>query len=430
MDSTTLIALVAIILFVSLLSMGVPLFVSLFIASVVGFVSIGGWELAMSNIVGVVANFISSYILTVIPVFILMGSFAHYSNLMEEVFGVAEIWFGRLRGGLALSTVFANAIFAACSGSSVSSTLVIGKDALPAMRKNNYPVSLASGVVAASGTLASLIPPSILICIYALMVEQSVGKLLVAGIIPGIVSALIYSGYIIVRCMNVPVKTQRYSIKEKILAMRHLWVIVALVMAILYTLYTGWATPTEVGAIGVAVVCFLALVMGRMSWKVFMTSVRSAIYISGQILILVGAAIFFGRFLAYAGLSVNACEAVIGLQAPRIVVFIAIMGLYLLLGCFMGAMAMLAVSLPIVYPIAMSLGFDPIWFGIVVVVFSETALISPPIGMNVFATSSIAPDIPITTIFKGSIGFMCMDIVTVFVFYLFPSLITFLPSRM
>ena len=430
MDSTTLIALVAIILFVFLLSVGVPLFVSLFIASVVGFVSIGGWELAMSNIVGVVANFISSYMLTVIPVFILMGSFAHHSNLMEEVFGVAEIWFGRLRGGLALSTVFANAIFAACSGSSVSSTLVIGKDALPAMQKNNYPISLASGVVAASGTLASLIPPSILICIYALMVEQSVGKLLVAGIIPGIVSALIYSGYIIVRCMNVPVKIQRYSIKEKILAMRHLWVIVALVLAILYTLYTGWATPTEVGAIGVAVVCFLALVIGRMSWKVFITSVKSAIYISGQILILVGAAIFFGRFLAYAGLSVSACEAVIGLQAPSIVVFIAIMGLYLLLGCFMGAMAMLAVSLPIVYPIVSSLGFDPIWFGIVVVVFSETALISPPIGMNVFATSSIAPDIPITTIFKGSIGFMCMDILTVFVFYLFPSLITFLPSRM
>jgi C4-dicarboxylate transporter DctM subunit len=293
MDSTTFIAVVAIILFVALLSMGVPLFVSLFIASVVGFVSIGGWELAMSNIVGVVANFISSYLLTVIPVFILMGSFAHHSNLMEEVFGVAEIWFGRLRGGLALSTVAANAIFAACSGSSVSSTLVIGKDALPAMRKNNYPLSLASGVVAASGTLASLIPPSILICIYALMVEQSVGKLLVAGIIPGIVSALIYSGYIIVRCMNVPVKTQRYSIKEKLLAMRHLWVIVALVLAILYTLYTGWATPTEVGAIGVAVVCFLALVIGRMSWKVFMESVKTAIYISGQILILVGAAIFF-----------------------------------------------------------------------------------------------------------------------------------------
>jgi tripartite ATP-independent transporter DctM subunit len=430
MDSTTFIAVVAIILFVALLSMGVPLFVSLFIASVVGFVSIGGWELAMSNIVGVVANFISSYLLTVIPVFILMGSFAHHSNLMEEVFGVAEIWFGRLRGGLALSTVAANAIFAACSGSSVSSTLVIGKDALPAMRKNNYPLSLASGVVAASGTLASLIPPSILICIYALMVEQSVGKLLVAGIIPGIVSALIYSGYIIVRCMNVPVKTQRYSIKEKLLAMRHLWVIVALVLAILYTLYTGWATPTEVGAIGVAVVCFLALVIGRMSWKVFMESVKTAIYISGQILILVGAAIFFGRFLAYAGLSVNACEAVIGLQAPPLVVFIAIMGLYLLLGCFMGAMAMLAVSLPIVYPIVSSLGFDPIWFGIVVVVFSETALISPPIGMNVFATNSIAPDIPITTIFKGSFGFMCMDILTVFVFYLFPSLITFLPNRM
>lgn len=430
MEGTLLIALLVIILFGILLISGVPLFVSLLTASFAGFYALGGWNLAATNMISIITNFVSSYVLTVIPIFIFMGNLAYQTGILEDVFKVAKIWFGRLKGGLAISTVVANAIFAACSGSSLSATLVIGKEAFPLMRKSGYPDTLSSGVVAASGTLASLIPPSILLCIYALMVEQSVGKLLIAGIMPGIVSAIIYSIYVTMFCLKMPISTEKYSIKEKLGAVRHLWVVVILVVAIMYSMYTGWATPTEAGAVGACVIFILAASLRRISWKRFLASMRSTAFVTAQILIVVGAAIFFGRFLVFSGLSVVICEAFIGLELHRVFIFMLVTILYLGLGCFMGAVGMMAVSLPIIYPIMMSLGYDPLWFGIIVVIFSETALISPPIGMNVYAAKSVVDDVPLTTVFKGSFGFMCMDVLTVVVLYVFPWIITFLPSLM
>lgn len=430
MDSSLVIAIAVIILFGAFLLAGIPLFVCLSLASFIGFLVLGSWELASTNMISIITNFVSNYVLTVIPIFIFMGNLAYQTRILEDVFKVAETWFGRLKGGLAISTVAANAIFAACSGSSMSATLVIGKEAFPLMRKNGYPDTLSSGVIAASGTLASLIPPSILLCIYALMVEQSVGKLLIAGIIPGIVSAVIYSIYVAIFCLKIPINTEIHSLKAKIGAIRHLWVVVILVFAIMYSMYNGWATPTEAGAVGACVIFILATCLKRMSWKVIFDSIRSTAFVTGQILIVVGAAIYFGRFLVFSGISVVICEAFIGLDLPRVVIFMLVTILYLGLGCFMGAVGMMAVSLPIIYPIMMSLGYDPLWFGIIIVIFSETALISPPIGMNVYAAKSVVGDVPLTTIFKGCFGFMCMDVLTVFVLYLFPSIITFLPSLM
>jgi tripartite ATP-independent transporter DctM subunit len=298
------------------------------------------------------------------------------------------------------------------------------------MREAGYPDSRAAGVVAASGTLASLIPPSILICIYGLLVSQSIGKLLVAGVVPGIISAIFYMGYISLTSRHVAKSSKTYTWKERFYTIRYLWVVGVILLFVMGSIYTGVATPTEAGAVGAAGMFILSIVTGKMNRSRFIASVADAAKISGTVLILIVAAAFFGRLLVISNLTEIITETLQTLEINRYLIFLFCAIIWFALGMLIDAAPMLVVSVPIVYPVMMSLDFNPIWFGIISIKFCEMALITPPVGMAIFATQSSAPYIPLGTIYRGAAKFLSMDIFTVFILTMFPDLVTWLPSLM
>jgi tripartite ATP-independent transporter DctM subunit len=376
-------------------------------------------------------NYISKYEFSVIPMFILMGNIGFYSGLFEEVFEVARKWFGRLPAGLAVSVVIAQTIFGACSGSTIAACTVIGKSSYPVMKKAGYPDDLSTGVIAGSGTLAALIPPSVTMCMYGLLVDQSIGKLLIGGVLPGLVTAGIYIIMLIIQSgRKVPRDPERFTFKQKLSALRYLWVVICLVMAIIGGIYGGVCTPTEGGAFGAFVMFMLALIAGRVNKKMIWLSLKSTVITSGMILIIIVAAVLFSRFLTLSGFSRGITEWVANLSIPRILIYIIIVLIYLFLGCFVGATGMMVMTLPTFYPIIMKLGYDPIWFGIQVVILCELAVETPPVGVNLYATQSIAPEVPIITIIRGTIPFVIRDLMALWVVYIFPDIATFLPRLM
>ncbi|MBU4564923.1 MAG: TRAP transporter large permease subunit [Proteobacteria bacterium] len=425
-----IIGLLGIVLLFVLMAIGMPISFALIIPSIFGYLIFVGWDSTMTGMISVLSNYVSNYTMSVIPVFIFMGQIAYLSGLMEELYTVSEKWLGRLPGGLAISTVFANGFFAACSGSSLAACIVIGNTAIPQMKKQGYHPYLTYGVVAAAGTLAALIPPSIIMCIYGLLVDQSITDLFIGGILPGILSVLLYSAYILFRARKFPRSTERYTFKEKVRSVGHLWVVVLLLISIIYSIYFGWATPTEAGAVGAVVVMLLALFTKKLTVKIFFKAVATTVKTTGMILLIICAAAFFGRFLILAGTTEFIVKSVVMIDASRYVVFALIGLVYMILGCFLSATGMMVISLPIFYPIMMKLGFDPVWFGIIVVIFVEMALITPPVGMNIYAVSSIDTKVPIATIIKGAAFFLSMDVLTVIILTIFPQIVTFLPNLM
>jgi tripartite ATP-independent transporter DctM subunit len=429
MEPTT-IGFLAIVLFFVLIALGMPIAFSLTIGSLAGLFYISGFARTVSTACEVFTLYIAQYSMTVIPAFIIMGTIAYRSGILEDVFDAMMKWFGRLPGGLSIGSVVANAVFAAISGSVIAACTVVGRAAIPKMLEAGYSDSRAVGCIAASGTLASLIPPSIAICVYGLIVSRSIGKLLVAGIVPGIISACFYIGYIIFFNRKAARLAKVYTWREKVHAIRYIWVVGVILLAVMGSIYFGIATPTEAGAVGAFGIFVLALVTGKMSVSKFTAAVIDAVKISGIVLFLIGAAAFFGRFLVISDLSFVITEGLIGLSDNRYIVFLCVGIIWFLLGMVIDAVPMLVVSLPVVYPVMMELGFDPIWFGIISIKFCEMAVITPPVGMAIFATHSITPDIPLMTVYKGALRFLSMDVLTVIFLTTFPEVVTFLPNLM
>lgn len=429
MEPTTA-GLLAIVAFFILIALGVPIAYGLTLSSLSGLIYIIGWDTTLSATGSIFTTYMSNYTISVIPAFVLMGTIAYRSEILADVFDAMEKWFGNLPGGLAIGTVAANAVFAACTGSIIAACNVVGKAAIPKMLKAGYPPSRAAGVVAASGTLASLIPPSILICIYGLLVSQSIGKLLVAGILPGIISALFYMSYISLSSRNIAKSAQNYSWKERLATVKYLWVVAVILLFVMGSIYSGIATPTEAGAVGAAGMFLLSVVTGKMNRSRFLASVVDAAKISGKVLILIVSAAFFGRLLVISDLTHIITETLSNLEVNRYLIFLFCALIWFVLGMLIDAAPMLVVSVPIVYPVMMSLGFDPIWFGIIAIKFCEMALITPPVGMAIFATYSAAPNVSLGTIYRGAARFLSMDIFTVFVLTMFPELVTWLPGLM
>jgi len=340
------------------------------------------------------------------------------------------MWMGRLPAGLALSTVVANTIFAACSGSGPAACVVIGKAAIPEMRKMNYPDTLSTGVVAGTGGLAVLIPPSVAICVYGLIVNESIGKLLIAGILPGLVNASVNFGLIMIRSRHVPQDPVRYTWKEKFLAIRHLWVAGTVIVAILGGIYFGVCTPTEGGAFGAFVVFLLALFTRRLNWNIIWKSIHSSLSTNGMLLFILVSDLIFTRFLTLSGFGHELTEWVVSLEMSKFMVLLFVCFVYLFLGCFIASVGVMVITLPVFHPMMMALGYDSIWFGILVVMLIEIGMETPPFGINLFATKSIAPDIPLATIIRGTIPFIFRDLYAVTIICIFPQIVTFLPSLM
>ena len=397
-----------------------------------GVVTMIGWDAGATN-VGMIPHAKGSlYALSVIPMFILIGFLAFHAGMTHALFDAARKWIGWVPGGLAVATVMATAGFAAVSGASTATAAVFSRVAIPEMLKYGYDPRLAAGVVAAGGTLASLIPPSAILVIYAIIVEESVGRLLVAGFIPGAVSALVYAAIIIVRAklnpeLGRPITGFTWGDRFRSVPGT---LPIAFVIAIIFSaMYAGWATPTEAGAVGSFVVFVIALING-MRWKTLRQALLETAKLTVMIFSLIWGVLIVVRFLGFAGLPEMFANFVIDLPYPPIVIMICILLFYVILGMFMDAIGMLLLTLPVVYPAVIGLGYDPIWFGIIVVKMCEVCLITPPIGLNCYVVAGVRPDIPLSAVFRGIGPFFICDLLTLGLFLAFPEIITWLPDKM
>lgn len=397
-----------------------------------GLVELLGWGPA-AGIVGTIPHSKSSvYALSVLPMFIFIGFLAFHAGMTQQLFDAARKWVGWVPGGLAVATVFATAGFAAVSGASTATAAVFSRVAIPEMLKYGYDKKLSAGVVAAGGTLASLIPPSAILVIYAIIVEESVGQLLLAGFLPGLVSALIYAGIIIVWAMFKPADAppvSGYTWGDRVKALPGVLPIFLVVLIIMSAIYNGWATPTEAGALGAMVMFILALLR-----RTKLTTIRSALMESAKLTVMIFSLIWgvliFVRFLGFSGLPEAFTGWILGLDASPMVIMICILLAYAVLGMFMDAIGMLLLTLPVVYPAVTALGFDSIWFGIIVVKMAEVCLITPPIGLNCFVVNGVRPDISLSQVFRGILLFFIADVITIGLLLAFPEIVTWLPNLM
>jgi len=431
MDSFT-IGILGVIALMVLVFLGVRVYLAAAAVGLVGLVAMLGWD-SGAGMVGTIPHSKSvTYTLSVLPMFILIGFLAFHAGITEKLFDAATKWLGWVPGGLAVATVMAATGFAAVSGASTATAAVFSRVAIPDMLKAGYAKSLAAGVVAAGGTLATLIPPSAILVIYAIIVEESVGTLLVAGFLPGIVSALVYAGLIVTMAKvnpNLGRPIRGFTWAQRWKSVPGTFPIVAVVVIIFSAMYLGWATPTEAGALGAFVVFVLALMHG-MRWRGLQDALLESAKLTVMIFSIIWGVLIFVRFLGFAGLPEAFAQWVVSLDVPPIMIMICILLFYVILGMFMDAIGMLLLTLPVVYPAVIGLGYDPIWFGIVVVKMAEICLITPPIGLNCFVVNGVRPDIPLTTVFRGIMPFFVADVVTVGLFLAFPEIILWVPRLM
>ena len=417
---------------IGLVLIGVRVVYACALVGLLGLVTIVGWTGGAGNAGMIPYAKGTLYPLSVLPMFILIGFLAYHAGMTQSLFDAARKCFGWVPGGLAVATVFATAGFAAVSGASTATAAVFSRVAIPEMLKYGYSQRLAAGVVAAGGTLASLIPPSAILVIYAIIVEESIGRLLVAGFIPGVVSALIYAALIIFMAarnpeLGPPVKG--FTWNDRLKSLPGTLPVVFVIFIIFFSMYTGTATPTEAGALGSMVVFIMALV-GGMKWPTLKDALLETARLTVMIFSLVWGVLIFVRFMGFAELPAVFAEWVVSLPFPPVVTMICILMFYVILGMFMDAIGMLLLTLPVVYPAVIGLGYDPIWFGIVVVKMCEVCLITPPIGLNCYVVAGVRPDIPLQEVFRGIGPFFIADVITLGVFLAFPEVITWLPDLM
>lgn len=394
---------------------------------------------------------VSAQVLSLIPVFILIGYMAYYANLTTAMFEAAKRWIAWVPGGLAVSTVFATAGFAAVSGASVATAAVFARIAIPEMLKIGYNKRFAAGVVAAGGTLASLIPPSAILVIYAIIVEQDVGKLLLAGFIPGAFSALVYAVLIIgiaVVFKNVGPPVRGFTWRERFTALPPALPIVAVVVIIIFFVYNpfgeAWGTPTEGGAVGAFIVFLMALYRG-MRWRELKSALLDTAKLTVMIFTIIWGVLIYVRFLGFAELPAAFADWITSLEMSPLLILICILLAYAVLGMFMDAIGMLLLTLPVVYPAVMALNggetvaaadsafgmsgtMCAIWFGILVVKMAEFCLITPPIGLNCFVVAGVRPDLSVQDVFRGVMPFFIADAVTIALLVAFPAIVLYLPS--
>jgi tripartite ATP-independent transporter DctM subunit len=415
-----------------LLGMGVRVYVAASIAGLVGLLWMLGWDSGAGMVGTVPHSKTVNYVLSVLPMFVLIGFIAYHAGLTGALFEAAKAWTGWMPGGLAVSSVLATAAFSAVSGSSTATAAIFSRVAIPPMLENGYDRRLAAGVVAASGTLASLIPPSAILVIYAIIVEQSVGILLVAAFLPGLVSALIYVMLIVGLCAARPhlgPPSPAPAFRAQLATLPGVVPIVAVVLIIFSAMAFGWATPTEAGSLGAFIVLCIALWRG-MKWPALQDALLETAKLTVMIYALIWGVLIFVRFLGFSGLPEAFADWIVHLPLPGVVTMILILLVYTVLGMFMDAIGMLLLTLPVVYPAVIALGYDPIWFGIVVVKMCEICLITPPVGLNCYVVSAVRPDIPLSDVFRGIFPFFLADVATVALFLAFPELILWVPRML
>ena len=398
----------------------------------IGFGVVAGWEAALGVLRTVPYTTFASDSMSVIPLFILMGAFAFEAGMSEDLYRAVHTIFGSLRGGLAMATVAACACFAAISGSSLATAATLGRVAMPEMKKYNYDEALATGSIAAGGCIGILIPPSVILLIYGIITEQSIGKLFMAGIIPGILEAVFYIitiWFLTKRNPALGPPGPRAERREKVRSFLRTWDVVVLFLLVIGGLYAGIFTPTEAAGMGAFGAFCFAIFRGRMKWSNFKRSLTSTVSTTGMLFIIVLGAMILGYFFSVTRLPVEFANMVAALPVNRYVILLLIIIVYLILGCLMDSLAIVLLTVPVFFPLVLKLNFDPIWFGIIVVRVTEMGLISPPVGLNVFVLHGITK-VPMPTIFRGVIPFLVADVLELILLVSIPQLSLFLPNLM
>lgn len=435
MDPITIMLIAVGVIFL-LMAFGTPVFAALGISGVLGIVLLEDVFFVLNRLKTFTYSHSADYLLTVIPLFIVMGAFAHHAGIGERLFGLGRKWVGHLPGGLAMASILTCAGFAATSGSSVATAATVGSVAIPEMKKAGYDPSLSAGAVAAGGVLGVLIPPSVLLVFYAALTEVSAGKMLIAGFIPGLLSTVVFIigiWFIAKSKKRTVALTPRVGWLERIISIKDAWQVIVLFLIVLGGIYSGYMTPTEAAAVG-AFSAFVMLVFkpnkhGRLK-QMFIDSCRSSITTTVMILFTMIGAGIFSYFLSLAQIPQLLSAFVAGSNVSPTVIVILFLVIYFPLGMFLDAFSMLVITLPIMFPTIKALGFDPIWFGILAVKMCEIGLITPPVGLNVYVIAGIDRETPLTRIFRGAWWFVIMEVITIVILFSFPWIVTWLPDSM
>ncbi len=426
---TTGIVGIGLLLFLFLLRM--PVAFAMAFTGLVGFAYLSSIESALAILAQDIFETLSSYPLSVIPMFILMGSFAFASGISRRLYIASYTWVGQLRGGLTVATVLACSGFAAICGSTAATAATMGKISLPEMKKYGYDDVLATGTVAAAGTLGILIPPSTVLIVYGILTQESIGKLFVAGILPGALLSLFFVVTVILLCARNPKlgpSGPATTWQQKLLATTGIIEAIVLFMLTIGGLFLGWFSPTQAGAIGAFGAFLIGVIRGQLNLKNTFEAVKDGLRTACMVLFIITGATVFGHFLAISNIPFVLADWVGGLPIPPMAVMAVIIFIYFIGGFFMDSMALIVVTIPIFFPVVMNLGFDPIWFGVIIVLVGEMGVITPPVGVNVFVIKGIAPDVPLHVIFRGILPFLVALIVLTILVTIFPIIATFLPS--
>jgi len=431
--STDLVAVGGFVVLFILMLLRVPVGMAMGLVGVTGFGFIVGGGPAMKLIGQTSMRTVTDYTFGIIPMFLLMGQFASHSGMSRELFRAANGFLGHVRGGLGLATVAACGGFAAISGSSVATAATFSTIAYPEMRRYGYPQSFSTGVIAAGGTLGVMLPPSTVLTVYGLITQQDIGKLFIAGILPGVLAASMYMITIAIIGFARPgylPTGPRSSWEERLDGLRDVWATLLLFIFVIGGLYGGWFTPTEASGMGAGGAFLIGLARRRLSRADIRSSLLGATRTAAAVFTVLIGALLFGYFLTVTQTPQKVTAFLTGLGLGRYGVLALIMVMYIVLGCLMDAMAMIILTVPIIFPVITALGFDPIWFGIIIVMTVELGLIHPPVGMNVFVIKSVVHDVKFSTIFAGVIPFVITDILRLIILISFPIIALYLPSRM
>lgn len=431
--SPELIGALGIVAMVILMFLRMPIAFTMAVIGFAGFTYLTSWSGSLFLLGNSFFFQFTSYTMLVIPLFVLMGEIAFHAGISKRLYDTAYAWLGFIPGGLALATIGACAGFAAICGSSAATAATIGTVALPEMKKFNYEKSFATGSVAAGGTLGILIPPSIVLIVYGIQTELSIGKLFIAGILPGLVLSGLFMACIIIMCLinpNIAPPAPKTTFKQKIKSLKGTIEMLILFFLVIGGLMLGWFTPTEAAGIGAAGAIVISLFTKRLSWEGFKKALLGTTKTSSMVLLIIACAMIFSHFLSVSRFPQFLAKWVGDLNAPPIIVLICVMLIYVIGGCFMDALSFLIITINIFFPMIKNAGFDPIWFGVIIVILLETGAVTPPVGINVYVIKGIAPDVELYTIFKGIVPFLLMMFLCLAILTLFPNIALYLPNLM
>ncbi len=421
-----------VVLFVLML-LRVPVGIAMGIVGVGGFAMVANVNSALGLLAGSPFSTVTDYNFSIIPMFILMGAFASAAGLSSDLFRASQAWLGHFRGGLAMSAIAACGGFAAINGSSVATAATMTNVALPELRKAGYDAGLSAGVIAAGGTLGIMIPPSVIFVLYGIMTQTDVGKLFIAGIIPGLIGVLMYVVTIRLLAWRNPgtmPRGKQHSWAERLGSLKDIWETLLLFLFVIGGMYAGWFTVTEAASMGAMGALVIGLLQRRLTGKSVMRCLVESLRTTAAIFMIVIGAYLFGYFLTITQATQKAIALLVGLPVGAYGVLAIILFVYFILGALMDELAMILLTVPIVFPVMMQLGFDPVWFGVIIVMTCTLGLICPPVGMNVFVINSIARDVSLGRIYRGVAPFIVTDILRLTLLCVFPALALILPRTM